>query len=101
MQRPKGLPNARKLIRTHPRKAHGGAFYPLLQPPHFRQVISSPPFVIQHNLTSLNPYEPPILLSAHKQVFKDKAMGKVTETRSHSWEQKPEQVFIDVYTNAS
>lgn len=101
-QRPKAFHSARNLTGTHPRKARGRAFHiqepsPLIQPTHFRQVISFPYSVIRHNLTLLRCYELPILLSAHQQVFKDKAM----ETRPHSWEQKTEQAFIRVYTNIS
>lgn len=88
MQRSKGLHNARNLVNTHLRKAHGRAPYPLLQPPHFRQVISFLPSVIQHNLTSFHPYEPPILLRAHQHGKshgnKISFMGTETRTRFHS-----------------
>jgi len=83
-QRPKELHNASKLKSTQPRKARGRAPYPLLQPPHFRQLISFPPSVTPHNLRSFSPNQPPILLRVHQQLFKDRPMRKVMETRSHS-----------------
>lgn len=92
-QRAKGFHSARKLTSTHPRKAYGRRPYPT----HFRQVNYFSYSVIRHNLTSLRLCELPILLSAHQQVFKDKAI----ETRPHSWEQKTEQAFIHFYTNIS